>query len=92
MQMGEACRHVKLEFVPRTQIEGCATFRALARSGSRRYIRAMAIHALRLSRLWPIAALVLLAGAATGTAFAGWAGNGAAIFMALAETGLALCF
>ncbi|MCV0397867.1 MAG: hypothetical protein K5878_21145 [Rhizobiaceae bacterium] len=41
---------------------------------------------------WLLAALVAVAAAATGLAFAGWTGNGAAMFMALVESGLALCF
>ena len=40
-----------------------------------------------------LAALGVAVGAfATGTAFAGWATHGAAMFLAMAETGLSWCF
>lgn len=43
--------------------------------------------------LLPLAALGVAVGAfATGTAFAGWTTHGAAMFLAMAETGLSWCF
>jgi hypothetical protein len=56
------------------------------------YIRAMKRLVSRPDLLL-LAALGVAVGAfATGTAFAGWTTHGAAMFLAMAETGLSWCF
>jgi hypothetical protein len=66
---------------------------ALFRAGRTRYIRRMK----QLSHMPALTAAKIAAGvavlaAATGLAFASWIDNGAGIFMATVEAGLAWCF
>lgn len=42
--------------------------------------------------IFAVGAAAALFAAATGLAFAGWIGNGARIFLSLAESGLSWCF
>lgn len=66
---------------------------ALFRPGAKRYIRHMKqLSSLPAATVAKIALGVALLAAATGVAFASWLDNGAAIFMATVEAGLAWCF
>jgi hypothetical protein len=62
-------------------------------TGEARYHYAMKISVRKLlSPAIKIGLAVIAIAAATGVAFAAWVENGAAILMAMAETGLSWCF
>ena len=66
---------------------------ALFRAAQPRYIRAMKqLSSMPASTAAKIALGVAVLAAVTGLAFASWIDNGAGIFMAMVESGLAWCF